>query len=418
MKISLTKFFLMAGSLLAAAAAASGQPVSYTTNTITFGYTNRAALLADGWSFIATESDGTTRNTEITNPAAGEVIVYDPPDNPRVLRIPVDIGNLLLTPNTSRNALFHNLPTNWISMQLQQSFNPTTSYQEVNLMLYQDDDDFVWMGHSYSGNERMRFGREFTGELLENVYTVNVLNTPVTNSILRLDRDPVTDRISGLYSLDGGNTWVTVDNFSQCFKNPCLSIWAGNAATSPSNFPNCDLYQLKIITQNTPVPPALVVRPLHLVFNCIAGQPCTNIQALDVVLQTWQDSPVQWTLTNSSPSWLLTSTNTGNTPAWSLSSTNIGLTPTSSCDVSVNATGLSPGIYQGVLGFSAPGATSAVANVTLIVNTNSRVNLATWQGGKSGAMSVSVDDAYMTDFDTLSTNGLYGSYMIWEVFTS
>ncbi|HTY85967.1 MAG TPA: MBG domain-containing protein, partial [Candidatus Acidoferrum sp.] len=406
----LTKLSIMAGIFLAATMAVSGQSVSYSTNTITFGYTNRTALLADGWSFIATGVDGTPRNTEITNSGNGAVIVYNPSDNPGVLRIPVDDGYLLLTPNNSRNTLFRSLATNWVSMRLRLSFHPSANYQEANIMLYQDDDDFVWMGHSFSGNERMRFGREFTGALLENTYNVNVLGAPVTNAYLRLDRDPVTDRISGLYSLDG-TTWVTVGNFSQAFTNASLAIYAGGSA---GGLPNCDLIRLDVISQTTPVSPALVVRPQHLVFNSVAGQPCTNVEALNVVLQCRQNSPVQWTVTNSSPAWLITSTNTGYTPAWSMSSTNIGFMPTSSCDVSVNTTGLAPGIYQGVLNFGATGTTSAAVNVTLIVNTNSRVSLANWQGGRSGAMSVSVDDANFSGFNQLYTNGLFGTYFIWQ----
>ena len=54
--------------------------------------------------------------------------------------------------------------------------------------IHQDDDDFVWMGHSVSGNERFRFGREFTGLLLDNSYNVNVISTPVTNPSLRPTR--------------------------------------------------------------------------------------------------------------------------------------------------------------------------------------------------------------------------------------
>ena len=45
----------------------------FSTSTYLFNYTNRDALLADGWIFFAT-NNGAARNTEITNPAVGAVI--------------------------------------------------------------------------------------------------------------------------------------------------------------------------------------------------------------------------------------------------------------------------------------------------------------------------------------------------------
>ena len=387
--VFLTEMF--SGSLLHAA--------SYTTNTIQFSsYKSRTALLNGGWSFWATNATGGGRNTEITDPKVGAVIAYNPSDDPGTVRIPVDSGFLLLTPNDSRNCLFRSLPTNWVSMRLKLSFAPKQSFQEANIMLYQDDDDFVWMGHSFSGNERVRFGREFTGLLLENVYQVNVLSTPATNMFLRLDRDPVTDRVSGLYSNDG-DSWTNVGSFSQSFPNPRLGIYAGG---SPGGFPNCDLIRLEVVTLNNPVTPAFVVPSQRIVFNMIAGQPCTNLQALNVALQSQQSAPVNWTLTNSAPTWFLTSTTSGTTPA--------------SCDVSLKpaTTNLAPGTYQGTLGFRASGLTTVNVNVTLIVTPAARARVSTWQDGKRGAMTVSTDDSKTSPFYELVANGFQGSFMLME----
>ena len=44
------------------------------TNTINFIYSNRAALLADGWDFMARTAAGAARNTEITNSGNGPEI--------------------------------------------------------------------------------------------------------------------------------------------------------------------------------------------------------------------------------------------------------------------------------------------------------------------------------------------------------
>lgn len=69
----------------------SGQLV---TNTTIFSYTNRAALLGAGWNFMATNPDGTPRNTEITNAAAGALVSYDQASHPGSLRVPCDLGDL------------------------------------------------------------------------------------------------------------------------------------------------------------------------------------------------------------------------------------------------------------------------------------------------------------------------------------
>ena len=53
--------------------------------------------------------------------------------------------------------------------------------------------------------------------------------------------------------------------------------------------------------------------------------------------------------------------------AWLSNSVASGSTA-GTCDVSVNALGLAPGVYQGNLTCSAPGGVPGVASVTLIVN--------------------------------------------------
>jgi hypothetical protein len=366
----------------------------FTTNTFGFAYANRTALLADGWSFWAT-NNGAGRNTEITDTNVGAVVKYRPADNPGALRIPVDAGTLLQTANNSRNSLFRPLATNWVSIRLALSYTPTNNWQDAHLDVYQDDDNYVTVHHRFSGDERVGMAREGTGMLLS-YHAVNVIRLSATNMTLRLDRDPVTDRISGLYSLDGSN-WVTIGSFSQAYTNARVGIVAGD---SSGGLPNCDLVRLEVVTQEAPVSPAIILQPQHLVFNSFAGHSCTNVQALNAVLQCRQNAPVHWSLGNSAPGWLKTSVTAGDTPA--------------ACDVSVDTTGLAAGSYQGTLLFTAPGATSAVAQVTLIVNPNSRVSLANWQGGKKGAMSASVDDSWPTAFDELSTNGLRGSYVMWQ----
>jgi len=84
MKVRWVKALVVA---VACAVSAPAAAQSFTTNTFNFTYTNRNALLADGWSFIALSSgvDGwQPHNTEITNSAYGAVISYDQPPPPGV----------------------------------------------------------------------------------------------------------------------------------------------------------------------------------------------------------------------------------------------------------------------------------------------------------------------------------------------
>ena len=119
------------------------------TNTILFNYANRAALLADGWSFYAT-NDGAPRNTEILTGAG--MIDYNQTLHPGVLNIPCDQGDLYGTAyNNTRNTLFRSLPADWQSVRLALTFAPVAAnYQQAHLGLYQDDDNYMQMGVAYN----------------------------------------------------------------------------------------------------------------------------------------------------------------------------------------------------------------------------------------------------------------------------
>jgi hypothetical protein len=375
-------------------------PVQYAgllTNTYDFTYTGRTALLADGWSFLARLPDGTTRNTEITNAADGALISYDQTAHPGVLRIPVDTGDLWGSANNTRNSLFHGLSTNWVSVRLDFTFLPTTNYQQAQLALYQDDDNYVEVGHAYSdgvGREAVTLLTEDGGvQSTRSPLPLNHTNLSATHLYLRLDRDLNTDRFTGLYSLDNTN-WVTLGLAYQALTNARVCVWAGGSA---DGLPNCDLRRLQVITSSIPLNPLLIVQPQQLVFNAVAGQPCTNLQQLRVVARRAL-SPVPYTVASSAP-WLSATPVLTATPGYG--------------DIGVNTSGLAAGIYQGTLTCSAPGATSAVASVTLIVNPAVRARAATWRGARAGAMTVWVDDAQPTAFDELTANGFAGTYLLW-----
>ena len=128
-----------------------------TTSTTLFNYTNRAALLADGWSFIATNAGG-ARNTELTNPAL-QAVSYDQTAHPGTLRIPCTMGDMLGAANNTTNSLFRNLSSNWVSMRLSLAFAPVANYQQAALMLYQDDDNYVEVEFGYFGVWSGNYGR-------------------------------------------------------------------------------------------------------------------------------------------------------------------------------------------------------------------------------------------------------------------
>jgi hypothetical protein len=210
-----------------------------------------------------------------------------------------------------------------------------------------------------------------------------------------MDRNLTTDKVSAYYSLDGTN-WTFLGETSHALVNPRLCVWAGGY---PAGTRNCDIRRVEVVTSDDPVVPVLLAQPQQLVFNSVAGQACTNIQKLRVAARVTQSSLSYSIVSNAS--WLSVTPATGNTAG--------------SSDISVNTAGLAAGTYDGTLQITASGATPAVASVKLIVNPAIPASVATWQGGKSGAMTIWVDDSQPTMFDVLNTNGFSGTYALWGV---
>ena len=231
----------------------NGTVTQMVTNTILFTYTNRTALLADGWSFIATQAGGAPRNTEVTNPAVGPSADYDQTSHPGILRIPCDIGDLWGTDNTSRNSLFRPLAASWLSMKLHLAFTPIQDVDQAHLMIYQDDDDYLEVGLAYND--------AYGGETVPMVFEVNaspvhtVLSVSgITNIYLRLDQNVTNNNVTGFYSLDNTN-WVTIANYTQTFVNPRLGIWTGSSTIPWTNgAPNADLSRLDVTAPGSVAP--------------------------------------------------------------------------------------------------------------------------------------------------------------------
>jgi hypothetical protein len=220
------------------------------TNTLVFSYVSRDALLADGWSFIATSPDGLPRNTEITNPAVGAVVSYSQTEHPGVMRIPCDFGDLWAGLNDSRNSLFRNLPANWVSLRLRLLFNPVQDVQQAHLSVYQDDDNFIQAGVAFNHGLGGLVGTlvwELEGQPYHFVTDIGAAG----DLRLRLDRSLDTQAISGFYALDGA-PWNLLGTTNVLLTNPRLCVWVGGSEVPYApGLPVCDLVQLDIVTSNS-----------------------------------------------------------------------------------------------------------------------------------------------------------------------
>ena len=125
-------------------------------------------------------------------------------------------------------------------MRLSLSFAPTTSYQQVGLVAYQDDDNYVNITRINNGANQVSFAVEKGA----NPSVVNSANVTATSFYLRLDRDPTTNTITGFYSLDNV-TWVQVSSTVMALNNPQLAIFAGG---SPSGLPNAKITWAQVMT--------------------------------------------------------------------------------------------------------------------------------------------------------------------------
>jgi hypothetical protein len=234
------------------------QPLAFvfTTNTWLFTYSNREALLADGWSFVGTMANGLPRNTEITNPANGAMASYDQTNHPGILRIPCDYSDLWGTGGYSRNMLLRPLPTNWVSVVTVMDFFPNVSPEAAHLTLYQNDDNYVQAGRGFNGVQRVTMTVETNG-------TANTIFwTPWTNSssetvLLRLSRSgPEAATVQD--SFWTGGKWLTVGQASFNLVQPRIALWAGGTPSPgyTNGGPCMDLRRVEITTQ-TNVPAVL-----------------------------------------------------------------------------------------------------------------------------------------------------------------
>ena len=120
--------------------------------------------------------------------------------------MPVNSADIYQTTNTSQNTLFLDLPPDWMSIRLKiAAFAPTADYQQVALMAYQDDDNYVIVDRMMNGQPYVEYYREQAAAAQSGATVTPLTNTG--NLILRLDKDAAPNTWKGYFSTDGGNTW-------------------------------------------------------------------------------------------------------------------------------------------------------------------------------------------------------------------
>ena len=249
---ALSNLTVNGGQLILVSNAATEAPfILSASNSFLFTYPSRNELLADGWSFTATNPNGTPRPTENTNPNSAAIISYDQVAHPGIMRIPVDAGDLFgPTPNNSTNSIFRYLPPNWLSMRLHVALNPTLDYQQAHLLVYQDDDDYIQVGMAYNNSLNTTNGEVITVVWEKGGSTAHYWNNVVgvTNVYFRLDRNPNDGSTTGFYSLDQLN-WVAIGGIvaNQGLVNTRLGFWCGTSALPyVPGMANADLYEIDL----------------------------------------------------------------------------------------------------------------------------------------------------------------------------
>jgi len=212
------------------------------TDFIDMGYTNRAALINDGWSFNAVTASGKIRATE----DAAEPVQFSASSHPGRLRIPVQEGSLELSDNNSRNTLFRDLPSDWTSIRMKvNAFDPGARTQAIGLAVYQDDDHYIGVMRYFSYDQRLRF--EYESGSAHSSISIKTDFRISSNFALRLDRSPATQTYTAYYSIDGGVSYTKMSGTcAQTISKPKLAIVSGyNPAGAPS--PRADIEWVEIV---------------------------------------------------------------------------------------------------------------------------------------------------------------------------
>src|SRR5207302_8916447 len=124
--------------------------------------------------------------------------------------------------------LLQDLPIDWTSIRLMiASFAPVADYQQVNLMAYQDDDNYVAVSRQMEGTPAAAAVESYREQAaIASVGGIQALNN-TGNLLLRLDRDATTNTYTAFYSVDSGASWTAMGSLVQALSNPRLAIVTG-----------------------------------------------------------------------------------------------------------------------------------------------------------------------------------------------
>jgi beta-xylosidase len=189
-------------------AAPASRPNTSGTSTGTSGWTDdfNSPLLDSRWSWV---------REDLTH--------WSLTSSPNNLRIISQAGNLFGTgagTNDQKNILLTNAGTSDFQVTTKVSFNPTQSFQNAALMVYQDDDNYISLERVYAFGNGSEFILEQGG-----VPTFTVSANTATTIYLRIIKRG--DTYSGLSSFDGA-TWNTIRQFNAMFSSPKIGLGAGN----------------------------------------------------------------------------------------------------------------------------------------------------------------------------------------------
>ena len=125
---------------------------------------------------------------------------------PGYLRITTQTGDLWTSSNDARNLLLLNAPTGDFEISTRVEIQPTQNYQQADLLVWADDDNYVKLGRSYSGSPLIEFDGEIGGAFFS-----QVASTTLNATYLKITRTGTTYR--GYFSADG-QTWQTVGQYA------------------------------------------------------------------------------------------------------------------------------------------------------------------------------------------------------------
>ena len=143
---------------------------------------------------------------------------------------------------------------------------------------------------------------------------------------------------------------------------------------------------------------AMILNPKSVVFTGTVGMPPPPPQYLNLEPEKSSNGNT-WSVTADVP-WLQVSPTAGISP--------------SEVSLLVTTSGLSPGVYFGDVLFSEDAGTDnpQIAHVTLVLNANWPVKVATWKDAHKGAVSISTDDGKLSCIDQLTQNSYNGTYFL------